>query len=236
MASSSVDLVALERRLEAAESQLRAVGSLATTTAKGLGKDRSQRQLLAFCSQGLRQQVLELKDKWDRGAQTARTQGVSVAERPPPLKYQMFEQIIGALEAQGLSGEPLAEIKSIECTAIEALFVNVPANGQVAILTFLFRPTHEGLQALDLFSRPAVREAIRKRDGQWPACGLRSGRYLPSREVRSVLEGLGHSDESIRDYWSKGKGRGNSPVGGGKRRNDQRPSLLASQDGRQTKR
>ena len=183
----------LDQRLAAVELGLRHVGDLAASTAKGLGKDKTQRQILVFATGAFKQSVLEAKEQWDAGAAAARTPGgVSGADaRPVPFKWQLLRLVIEALKAQGLSGEVLAELQALEISCLEAMFLSATDTDRPVILTFLFRPTQEGLQALDLFTRDVVRHACAKKGGDWPPCGIRQGRYLPNRQVRTVLSDLG---------------------------------------------
>ena len=99
--------------------------------------------------------------------------------------------VIEALQAQGLSGEVLAELQALEISCLEAMFLSATDTDRPVILTFLFRPTQEGLQALDLFTRDMVRHACAKKGGDWAPCGIRQGRYLPNRQVRTVLTDFG---------------------------------------------
>ena len=50
---------------------------LVTSTAKGLGKDKTQRQILVFATGVFKQSVLEAKEQWDAGAAAARTSGAA---------------------------------------------------------------------------------------------------------------------------------------------------------------
>ena len=230
----------LDQRLAAVELGLRHVGDLAASTAKGLGKDKTQRQILVFATGVFKQSVLEAKEQWDAGAAAARTSGAASGTdaRPVPFKWQLLRMVIEALQAQGLSGEVLAELQALEISCLEAMFLSATDTDRPVILTFLFRPTQEGLQALDLFTRDMVRHACAKKGGDWAPCGIRQRRYLPNRQVRTVLTDLGYPDEAVNAYW-KGKGRGAagvSPAGGAKRPAERRGSAVARDDGRSAKR
>ena len=130
----------LDQRLAAVELGLRHVGDLAASTAKGLGKDKTQRQILVFATGAFKQSVLEAKEQWDAGAAAARTPGgVSGADaRPVPFKWQLLRLVIEALKAQGLSGEVLAELQALEISCLEVMFLSANDTDRPVILTLRF--------------------------------------------------------------------------------------------------
>ena len=213
----------LPTRLTKVEKQLQGVAQLAAMSAKGQGKERAGRLVLVFCASGFKERVLELLRNWEVGAAAARhaaeggktgvvagaasggeagssSAGREVAaERPPPLKFQLWGAMVAQLVAQGVEEPVKTTLLSTPVSAVEAVQYRIPEepNDSPFIFTMLFKPNLEGLAARAALDSVTVRNAIAKRNGSWPDLGIKAGRFRPGQLHSEVLQGLGHSQEDI---------------------------------------
>ena len=83
-------------RLGGVEAALHNVQQLANTTAKGVGKDRAQRQEVCFCQGGFRAAVEEALQRWQDGAKEVKAEGSASASadapanRPLPFNFSFI--------------------------------------------------------------------------------------------------------------------------------------------------
>ena len=231
--------VSMEDRVSVLENRVANVSNLAATTAKGVGKDRSQRQMVVFATGEFKQRLLELLEKWVAGAQAAKASTTPSETTILPFKLQVVQAVVAQLENQGLTGEILSTLKMAPRQAVEACFYKDPPTeaDKAWILNVLFSCTSEGLALRSLFNRPEVQLLVAKNKttGEFPPCGLRAARFMPGPVLRQVLSDVGHSEEQIKG-WFKGKGKGAQSSASGKRPADRRGSTLARDDGRTAKR
>ena len=103
--------VSMEDRVSVLENRVANVSNLAATTAKGVGKDRSQRQMVVFATGEFKQRLLELLEKWVAGAQAAKASTTPSETTILPFKLQVVQAVVAQLENQGLTGEILSTLK-----------------------------------------------------------------------------------------------------------------------------
>ena len=125
---------------------------------------------------------------------------------------------------------------STPISAVEAVQYRIPSEPSDLpfIFTMLFKPNLEGLAARAALDSASVCNAIAKRNGTWPELGIKAGRFRPGQLHSEVLQGLGHSQDEISDFF-KGKGKGRGKGAGvetapTKRGASQRLSVTASRD------
>ena len=183
-------------RLSGVEAPLHNVQQLANATAKGVGKDRAQRQQVCFCQGGFRAAVEEALQRWQDGAREVKAEGAgsastaAPANRPTPFKFQFFKLLVGQLETQGLDEQVARGLKDLRVEeTVEALQFREPPDdvSKAWVTVLLFRATWSGYSACTLLSSPTVRQVVAKRDGSYPEVGLRTGRFLPGPHQRKVL-------------------------------------------------
>ena len=245
----------MDERLDTVERGLEAVARLTAATAKGQGKERTQRLVVVLATGVFRGRVTALVDEWNKGAEAARAgAGASAGAgpsgggdgRPPPLKFQLWTAVASQLAAQGLEDPVRTTLDATPPSAIEATYIK-PAqdSDRPLVFTVLFRNNLEGLNARAALASNAVGKVVGKsQDGTWPPCGLKAGRFTPGSLHRAVLEDcLGHSPEEVNAYF-KGKGGkggkgtppGLGPLGGSKRGAAQRLSVAAPREAQRAKR
>ena len=161
-------------RLSGVEAPLHNVQQLANATAKGVGKDRAQRQQVCFCQGGFRAAVEEALQRWQDGAREVKAEGAgsastaAPANRPTPFKFQFFKLLVGQLETQGLDEQVARGLKDLRVEeTVEALQFREPPDdvSKTWVIVLLFRATWSGYSAWTLLSSPTVRQVVAKRDG-----------------------------------------------------------------------
>ncbi|OLP97397.1 hypothetical protein AK812_SmicGene20274 [Symbiodinium microadriaticum] len=107
---------AVAARVDALESQVRSVACLANATAKGVGKDKVQRQWVAFVQGPCRAKLEEVWAGWKAGASRAKEGGAAAAAaassetKVVPFKLQVFNLLVEQLAEQGLDQEVLEDL------------------------------------------------------------------------------------------------------------------------------
>ena len=223
----------MDARLDAVERGLEAVSRLSSATAKGQGKERSQRLVLVLATGSFRERVVALVDKWNTGVEAARAgagSGASASgggDRPEPLKCQLWAAVAEQLVERGV-GEPLSGAHFWPPLPAPS---RRPSSSRHRMQTDRSR-SHSSSRAT---WRGSHKLAVAKSaEGVWPPCGLKSGRYTPGTLHRAVLEEcLGHTAEEVTTFFKgKGKGgRGPPPgLGARKRGAQQRLSVTAQHE------
>ena len=147
----------MDERLDTVERGLEAVARLTAATAKGQGKERTQRLVVVLATGVFRDRVTALVDEWNKGAEAARAgAGASAGAgssgggdgRPPPLKFQLWTAVASQLAAQGLEDPVRTTLDATPPSAIEATYIK-PAqdSDRPLVFTVLFRNNLEGLNA-----------------------------------------------------------------------------------------
>ena len=230
------DVAKLDTRLKYVEGALHSTQILASLTAKGVGRDRNQRQVVLFLTGTFREKVADSWRVWREGAAASREAGDAGRDRPKAWKCQLFDMVVGQLGVQGVSEGLRQQLHALPISAVEACFHKEPPveSDKPWVCSLLFRQSAEGLQGRSLL----VRGAVRKGSSGYPELGIRPSAFYPGPAHREVLEDLGHDESDIRAYFrgGKGKGKGGKGVGaessdglggGGKRRADRRLSVVA---------
>ena len=136
--------------------------------------------VLLLATGSFRERVTALVDKWNTGAEAARTGEGSgsaasgSAEKPLPLKCQLWAAVAAQLVEQGVDEPVKSTLLATPHTAIEASYIK-PSQDSDRPLTFalLIRDNLEGLNTRAALSSRAAQTAVAKTaEGVWPPLDL----------------------------------------------------------------
>ena len=98
-----MDADAVGKRLQYLEAAVHSVGALAVSAAKGCGKDRSSREMVAFFVGQAKERALELWRNWEEGARASKQDNrtSSPVQRPLPFKVQVMQLLGDLLQEKG---------------------------------------------------------------------------------------------------------------------------------------
>eukprot|EP00439_Symbiodinium_sp_Y106_P001096 s8609_g1.t1 len=227
----------MDARLDAVETGLEAVSRLSSATAKGQGKERSQRLVLVLAAGSFIERVVALVDKWNTGAEAARAgagSGASASgrgDRPEPLKCQLWAAVAEQLVEQGVWEPVRSTLLATPASAIEASFIK-PAQDADRPLTFTLGGAQHKSRAFvqgssDCGDKVCRRGLATLGAQKWKVHTLDP----PPGCVGGVF--LGHTAEEVTTFFKgKGKGgRGPPPgLGAQKRGAQQRLSVAAQRE------
>ena len=234
---------AVAARVDALENQVRNVACLANATAKGVGKDKVQRQWVAFTQGPCRAKLEEAWAGWKEGASRAKEGGAAAASsktKVVPFKLQVFNLLVEQLAEQGLDQERFLG----GCEAFGRRTSWSPCRSESRQKMFrrcgsscfcFVRRGEVCLSVSQLLRSPAVLQTVAKKGGVYPPLGLRPGRFIPGEYQRKVLEDLGHTPDDVKAWFggkgSAGSGKGSQGGSGlGKRAAGTRLSLVEERE------
>ena len=221
---------AVAARVDALESQVRSVACLANATAKGVGKDKVQRQWVAFVQGPCRAKLEEVWAGWKAGASRAKEGGAAAAAaassetKVVPFKLQVFNLLVEQLAEQGLDQEVLGGAARLQAGRRRGVRAKPRATRR--------RRETVGVRApVSSVVGGSVSVAVAPFAGSSSNCGQEGWCVYQ----RKVLEDLGHTPDEVKAWFggkgAAGSGKGSQGVSGlGKRAAGTRLSLVEERD------